>query len=142
MSRSIRVGLIIAGLLLAAGCGPIRRTLPAPPGDLQWNPQQGMLPGRAAPVDPKVAAMGDFITGEVALNDGNYDVGLKAFRSAVANDPESPLLRQRLAMLLVRKGLLAEALEHCEKVVALEPRNTEAHLLLAGILSALNRPED
>ena len=80
-----------------------------------------MLPGRADPVDPKVAAMGDFVTGEVALNDGNYDVGLKAFRAAVAHDPESPLLRQRLAMLLVRKGMLAEALEHCQKVVEIEP---------------------
>src|SRR5690349_1155587 len=107
MSRSVRVGLIIAGLVLAAGCGPIRRVLPSPPSNLSWLPGQ---PGamRHEPVDPKVAAMGDFLTGEVALNDGNYDVGLRSFRSAVAHDPESPLLRQRLAMLLVRKGMLNE----------------------------------
>jgi tetratricopeptide (TPR) repeat protein len=38
--------------------------------------------------------------------------------------------------------MLPEALDHCEKVVELEPQNTEARLLLAGILSALNRQDD
>jgi len=106
MSRSVRLGALIAGLVLVAGCGPVRHMPTSPSPDLEWNAQVGVLPGRGTAVDPKVAAMGDFVTGEVALNDGNYDVGLKAFRSAVAHDPQSPLLRQRLAMLLVRKGLL------------------------------------
>src|SRR5258705_6271340 len=106
MYRFVRVGSLIAALLLAAGCGPARRALSPPPADLQWNPQDAMLPGRAMPVEPKVAAMGEFVTGEVALNEGNYDVGLKSFRAAVGHDPESPLLRQRLAMLLVRKSMM------------------------------------
>ena len=58
------------------------------------------LPGRRPDVPPTVAAMGDFLTGEVALNDGNYDVALSAFRSAVEHDPASALLRLRLATLL------------------------------------------
>ena len=142
MSRSVRVGLMIAGLALAAGCGPVRRAASGSPAGLAWNPKGDRPLVRQTQIDPKTAAMGDFVVGEVALNDGNYDVGLKAFRAAVAHDPESPLLRQRLAMLLVRKGMLPEALEHCEEVVRIEPGNTEARLLYAGILSALNRQDE
>ena len=117
MPRSVRVALMISGLLLAAGCGPGRRALAPAPADLQWSPHSATATNHAAPVDPKVAAMGEFLVGEVALSDGNYDVGLRAFRAAVEHDPESALLRQRLAMLLVRKGMLPEALDHSRKVV-------------------------
>ncbi len=86
--------------------------------------------------------MGHFVTGEVALNDGNYEVALREYRAAVENDPTSPLLRLRLATLLVRTGALAAALEHCQAVVDLQPDSIEARLLLAGILSALNRQDD
>ena len=144
MYRHVRLGLVIAGLLLAAGCGPTRRALPPPPDQLSWDPRtwRAARPRRAA-LDPKVEAMGDFLTGEIALNDGNYDVALRAFRAAVENDPSSPLLQLRLAMLLVRQGrarrgarALSEASSRCS------PSNTEARLLLAGILSALNRQDE
>jgi Flp pilus assembly protein TadD len=139
MYHFVRLGLVIAGLLLAAGCGLPRRQLPPPPPHLEWDPRAGVLPGRPETQSPQVQAMGDFPTGEVALNDGNYEVALRAFRDAVEKDPSSPLLQLRLAMLLVRKGSLEEALQHCQSVVAMRPHNTEGRLLLAGILSALTR---
>ena len=84
-------------------------------------------------------AMGHFLKAEVALNQGDHDVATKEYELAVAADPTSALLRQRLAMLYVRDNRLPEALGQIAKGVEFDPSNVQARVLHAGILSALGR---
>jgi len=43
MQQFVRLGLVFAGLVLAAGCGLPRRQLPPPPAHLEWDPSSDGL---------------------------------------------------------------------------------------------------
>ena len=115
MYRSRSAAVMLA--FLATGCAGLRH---------------GMLLGReaafgpAAELPPDAAAMGSFLRGEVALTQNDTETALAAFQAAVAADPDTPLLRLRLAPLYVRSGQLDRALEQVNAVVTAEPTNVEA----------------
>src|SRR5262245_36868093 len=100
--------------------------------------------GLGAPVDiPHDAQpMGQFVRGQVALQSNDVDTAVDAFQKAVDADPNTPMLRLRLATLYVRTGNLLRAREECEEVVAQDPDNLDALGLLAGVDTALGRDED
>ena len=123
--------------LLLAGCAAFRPTPPAPPPPVA--PPVFKIPGEPVVLSPSERALGNFLKGKVALDQGDQETALAAFEQAVTNDPTSGFLRLQLAKLYVRKGKLAEALEHCRKVKEQEPNNAEAELLMAGLLSSMNR---
>jgi Tfp pilus assembly protein PilF len=97
------------------------------------------IPGDPIVLTPADRALGHFLKGKVALDRGDAETALVAFEQAVTNDPASTFLRLQLAKLYVRKGKLAEALEHCRKAREQEPNNAEAELLMAGLLSSMNQ---
>src|SRR5262249_58391907 len=96
-----------------------------------------------APVEiPRNAVpMGEFLRGEVALQQNDVDTAVDAFEKAVRADPDTPMLRLRLATLYVRNGKLDKARDQCERVVAAEPDNLDALALLAGIDTAPGRDD-
>src|SRR5438093_1030236 len=98
--------------------------------------------GAAAPLPDDAAALGHFFRGEVALAQNDPDTAVSAFEAAVAADPDTPLLRLRLASLYVRDGHLDRALAQVNAVVAAEPTNVEALGLLAGVQSSLGRDDE
>ena len=67
---------------------------------------------------------------------------IQAFEQAVAADPASPLLRERLAVLYVRESRLVDALEQCRTAVENDPENLRTRHLLGGIFSSLNRHDE
>jgi len=128
--RRISSGVAIVGVLLVcSGCAGMRRL-------------HGGEAGGSAAASPDAAALGHFLKGEVALSQNDVDTATAEFERAVAADPDTPLLRQRLANLYVRVGKLDRALQEIDRVLAVEPENVEALELRGGILSALGRDDE
>ena len=98
--------------------------------------------GAPVQIPHNAVPMGEFVRGEAALQHNDIDTATDAFEKAVHADPDTPMLRLRLATLYVRNGKLEKAREQCERVVAAEPDNMDALALLAGIDSALDRDDD
>ena len=73
-------------LAMATGCASMRP---------HWLGGSSLGP----PVDiPRAAVpMGEFVRGEVALQRNDMDTAIDAFEKAVAADPDTPMLRLRLA---------------------------------------------
>src|SRR5215510_2313072 len=114
--------LLALALAMASGCASIR---PRWLGGTAFAPKAD-IPHNAVP-------MGEFVRGEVALQRNDMDTAVDAFEKAVAADPNTPMLRLRLATLYVRNGRLDKARDQCQRVVAAEPDNLEGLALLAGI---------
>src|SRR6266508_2783070 len=135
--------VVPALLLISSACSATRSALPPPAVSPPVSPAAVFkIPGEPVVLTPAEKAPGHFLKAQVAIDQGDQDTALQELEQAVVNDPDSPFLRLRLATLYVRKGKIAEALEHCQKVVAQEPDNDEAQLLLAGLLSATHREEE
>src|SRR4051812_13355396 len=64
MFRDFCAGMLIAGALLAVGCGPTARALPPPPAKIDWDPDVGAVPTRPGQHAPPVDAAGQFLMGE------------------------------------------------------------------------------
>jgi len=98
--------------------------------------------GAPARLPEDAAALGHFFRGEMALAQNDPDTALTEFEAAAAADPNTPLIRLRLASLYVRAGKLDRALEQVTAVVAAEPDNVEALGLLAGVQSSLGHDDE
>src|SRR5256885_4455337 len=114
---------------VATGCASLR------------HPWPGMLGGdRSEPavdLPPEAGALGHFLRGEVAISRGDVDAAVREFERAVVADPDTALLRRRLATLYVRTGHLDRALEQGTAAAAKEPENAGGLPLRAGVLSSL-----
>ncbi|TMA38405.1 MAG: tetratricopeptide repeat protein, partial [Deltaproteobacteria bacterium] len=135
MARIIFAVTLALVLQLASGCAGLR------------HPWPGMLGGdrrQEPPVElpPEAGSLGHFLRGEVAISRGDADRAIREFEQAVAADPDTALLRRRLATLYVRTGQLERALEQGTAAVKAEPQNAEGLELLAGVLSSLGRDDE
>lgn len=79
----------------------------------------------------------NFALGEALSLDGNTEGAIEAFRMTTVYDPDSSVVRSRLAAEYLRKGLLSEAIEQAETGLEKDPGNHEIRLFLAGIYAAL-----
>ncbi len=126
-----RISLVVAlssAVVGGSGCATVRHAL---------------LPGTAPTAVPAEAdARGHFVKGEVALSRNDLVRAVHEYEQAVAADPNTPMLRMRLATLYVRTGKLDGALAQAQQVVATDPNNLEALELLAGALSARGRDDE
>src|SRR5262245_17231457 len=122
MGPLARAAVLTLAVFVAGGCATLRHGLRG-------------TPGFETPVEmpADAPALGQFLRGQVALNQNDYDTALDAFERAVAEDPNTPLLRLRLAGLYVRAGELNKALEQCQIAVEADPDNPEGLALYAGI---------
>src|ERR1051326_4495217 len=124
-----RAALILGCCLLLGGCSVVRKS-PQPLEAFPWETEMGTAEHGSATLPPEASAMGHYLTAEVALNQGDQEVARREYELAVAADPDSSLLRQRMAMLYVRANRLPEALENANKAVALDPSNVQSRVLL------------
>lgn len=58
---------------------------------------------------------------------GAYQDTETLWRDSLARNPDAWLARSNLCLLLAQRGLLAEAIAHCEQAVRLEPTYAEGH---------------
>lgn len=78
-----------------------------------------------------------FAMGESYALEGNSRKALEAYRSVLLYDPDSPTVHLRLAVELVKLGMVSEAVNHCESALALDEKRVDAHMLLAGLYSSI-----
>ena len=139
LPRYNRLFVLGASLLLAAGCGSLRKQSPSSD-TIDWT-ELGAAESRDVSLPPEARPLGDFLTGILALTAGDDKVALEALRDAVLADPNSGLLRRRLASLYVRQEMLPEARIECQAAVRLDPDNVEGRLMLADVSSTLGEDD-
>lgn len=87
-------------------------------------------------------ALGPFLQGEVAMQNGDYETALAAYQRAARLDPEEPRLHARLAHLYVRQGDLERAHQAAAFAVGKRPDDVPTRMLLAGTLVGLEREKE
>ena len=96
----------------------------------------GAAETRQEPQPPETPALAHFLAGTLAMNGATRRRRRAQFEKAVAADPHSAMLRQRLAAIYVRQGRLSDALEQMPGGGAvIEPDDAESRLMLADVLS-------
>jgi tetratricopeptide (TPR) repeat protein/glutathione synthase/RimK-type ligase-like ATP-grasp enzyme len=81
------------------------------------------------------SALNEF--GTLLTNMGAIDAACRVYAEAILHHPENPMARVNLANLLLRANRHAEAREHYEAVLRINPDHAEAHQGLGAVLSDL-----
>lgn len=129
------IGLLLLSVCLGAcsAHGPGARTSGAS------RPYTGLSPD--LDLSDRDRALGAFLKGEVAMQNGDYDTALEAYQRAARLDPDEPRLHARLAHLYVRRGELERAHEAATFAVTKRPDDIPTRMLLAGTLVGLGREQ-
>ncbi|HXV36541.1 MAG TPA: tetratricopeptide repeat protein [Myxococcota bacterium] len=114
--------LLAAGLLLA-GCASL------PLGPLARERDPG--PGRE--VRPLAPPEYDVLVALDHQSRGRLDEALAAFERALAKDPDSAYLHQKLAAALIRAGRTQQSLEHAERALELAPGDPRTRIFLGQL---------
>jgi tetratricopeptide (TPR) repeat protein len=78
-----------------------------------------------------------FTLAETQSLDGNSQRAIEEYKLTLIYDPNSTIVRLRLAQEFVRQGLITEAMEQAKLALETNPKLVEAHMLLGGLYSAL-----
>ena len=87
---------------------------------------------------PELGVEYDILVAEMAIREGNFEVGQKAFRQAIDKAPDSATLHFRLAQLVAQEGDVPTATQLAERGMALDPDDVEGRVLV-GRLYRLQR---
>ncbi len=78
-----------------------------------------------------------FTLAETHSLDGNSARAIEEYKLTLIYDPNSTMVRLRLAQEFVRQGLVTEAMEQAKLALETDPKLVEGHMLLGGLYSAL-----
>lgn len=85
------------------------------------------------PAEREQKAVYHFSMGQAYSLNNEVDSAIEEYRTTLAYDPNSALVRARLAAELVKKGEFQEAKTLCEEAIRLDETYIDAYLLLAGV---------
>jgi tetratricopeptide (TPR) repeat protein len=68
--------------------------------------------------------------------EGNPDRAIEEYKLTLMFDRHAPLVYARLATEYIKKGMLSAAMETCKEALQLDPKYTDARLILAGLYSS------
>lgn len=134
--------------ILLSGCGTLGTGLGRvkDPNLANLNP----APSKMSPVivtengDPQLdptymASQADYhyTMGEAMSLEGRSEKAVEEFKLTLIYDPNSVMVRLRLAAEYVRLGMLTEAIDAAETSVEMDPSSDEARLMLGGLYSTL-----
>lgn len=85
------------------------------------------------------SALNEF--GTLLTQMGAIDAACRVYAEAILHHPENPMARVNLANLLLRANRHAEAREHYEAVLRIDPDHAEAHQGLGAVLSDIGDRE-
>jgi len=124
--RVIPVFLCLGALALALAVGGCQ-SLPIPP-PLGKGPEK-----TPAAHPPKYLAYYHYLKAQRFLLADDILGAIAEYQRAAEFDPETAQLQIELAILYQQHGELTKALTHVEKALKIDPKNQEAHFLLAGL---------
>ncbi len=132
---------VVASIFLASACSGLRSSSEQDThsefGRLLDSSGIGKLSGSESAVPEISQARYDFLLGELAFHDDNFDSAMLFYEKALKVDPQaSPFLQKRLAQLYVRAGKLDHALELVELGLKENPDDVQLLQLNAGILAS------
>ncbi len=78
-----------------------------------------------------------FALAETYSFEGLSQKAIEEFKATLIYDPNSQIVKLRLAIEYVKLGLISEAVKAAEEVIKKDPKHTEAKLLLGGLYSTL-----
>lgn len=78
-----------------------------------------------------------FALAETYSFEGLSQKAIEEFKTTLIYDPNSKVVKLRLAIEYVKLGLVSEAVKSAEDVIKLDPKSVEARLLLGGLYSTL-----
>lgn len=99
-------------------------------------------------IDPTyVSSQADYhySLGEALSLDGNSERAIEEFKLTLIYDPQSVMVRLRLAAEYIKAGMITESIEQAEFAVGVNPESLEGRLMLGGLYSSLRmytRAED
>src|ERR1044071_4447707 len=73
-----------------------------------------------------------------AAREGRLDDAIQAYRTAIANSPDSPFLYREFGAVEMRKGQIDEALTSFKKAVSLDPSDAASSVQIGEILEGRN----
>jgi tetratricopeptide (TPR) repeat protein len=109
------------------------------------------IPGRppfAAELEPydeavdKGCAYFNFLWGKSAEIEGRYDEAIYAYKQALVCDRLAGPVMRSLVTLLVKTGQREQAVEWVNRLIALDPKDSESRALLANLYSIMERLEE
>lgn len=90
-------------------------------------------PSTSGPELPKSQAYAAYLLAQYYLRVNEPEEAVKAYRQALAIDPENPTILTDLAVLYVRQGNVQEALKLAEKAAEVDPTFENAFVLLGRL---------
>lgn len=145
-SRSLRRALVsfcaVGMALQTVGC-TARTGEKLPPSGLDM-PAEGATKGSVGPdIKKESRAIHHYLVGQLSYNSEDFDSALSNFaQSSELTEDTEPVLHIKLAELYVRFSQLDKALNETEIARKADPDDSYTQLLHAGILVALNRPDE
>ena len=109
---------------------------------LQKDSPDDFIEAHAAPdtpLDNRQDAYEKFMSASIAMYSGRFNEARDLMTIAIANDPESPFLNGRMAMLLKRLKQYSDASLYAKKCVEIDPDVVQYRILLADIYSLLGQ---
>ena len=125
--------LIAGGLALCClSCAPVIQGVPGqPPFAAELEPYEEAV--------DKGCAYFNFLWGKSAEIEGNYEEAIYAYKQALVCDRMAGHVMRSLASLLVKTGQREQAVEWVNKLIALNPKDSETRALLANLYSIMER---
>lgn len=126
-NASMRILLVASVIGVISGCALV--------GPESWGRAREEAP-RRIPLRierPEAPASYDVLVGEMAQAEGRFELARQAFERAVAKDPESAFLHQRLARLAWQLEDVEGALREAELAFELDPESASIRLFLGRL---------
>jgi tetratricopeptide (TPR) repeat protein len=101
-------------------------------------PQEAATGEQLDPLQLRAQADYHFTLAETHSLDGNSARAVEEYRMTLIYDPNSTIVRLRLAHEFIKQGLVTEAMEQAKSALEIDPKLVEAHMLLGGMYSALH----
>lgn len=94
---------------------------------------QSLSPDFSSEQQTRLEADAHFTLAESYSFQGESGKAIEEFKQTLLKDPESVVVRLRLAAEYARTGLISEAIEMAKQAVEKDPHHSEARMLLAGL---------